>query len=61
MQRIIEVAAARADGRIPLGIMTLRQALQMPQTHDFIYRHLTEEGQPEKVISRQELETLARN
>lgn len=60
MQTIIEVAAARAGGRIPLGIMTLRQALKMPHSEEFSYRHISDPSQPEKVISRWELERLAK-
>lgn len=59
MHLIIEVAAARAGGRIPLGIMTLRQALKMPHTEELRYRHVTDDRNPQRVISRQELEKLA--
>ncbi|MDR6758200.1 hypothetical protein J2Y48_003499 [Mycoplana sp. BE70] len=59
MHQIIEVAAARAGGRIPLGIMTLRQALTMPHMEELRYRHITDDRHPERVISRQELENLA--
>lgn len=61
MHEIIEVAAARVGGRIPLGIMTLQQALKMPHTDEFRYRHITNHHHPERVMSRQELEKLARH
>jgi hypothetical protein len=59
MKMIIEVAAARAGGRIPLGLLTVRQALNLPDLAEFRYRHITHKTQP-RLISRLELEKLAK-
>lgn len=61
MAHIIEVAAFRSGGTIPLGIISLRQALRLPHAEDFRYRQVSEKDQRWKVISREELESLAKS
>ena len=58
MYQLIEVAALRIGGDVPLGIMTLRQALKMPHTEKLRYRYLSDDRHSDQVISRQELEKL---
>jgi hypothetical protein len=60
MKMIIEVAAVRAGGRIPLGLLTIKQALNLPDIAEFRYRHITHKTHPQRLISRLELEKLAK-
>lgn len=60
MERIVEVTAARAGGPVPVGIMNIRQALELPNRADFRYRHTPAGTSIAKPITRRELEELAK-
>jgi hypothetical protein len=37
---LVEVSIQRDGRRIPLGIMNIAQALELPHRHDFVFVHL---------------------
>lgn len=59
MYQVVEVSAAVAGGRIPLGLVTVKQALELPDVADFRFRHASDKDTSPKSLSRQELEIMA--
>ncbi len=57
MTHIVEITAVRSGGRIPLGLLTVRQALRMPKYEELEFRR-PEDKQP---LSREELAAIAKN
>lgn len=53
---LVEVAAKTEDGRVPLGIMNTKQALDLPEELDVEISHPDEEpGATDHFIDRKEL------
>lgn len=59
LQQLIEVSAAVVGGRVPLGLITVRQALNLPEIADFRFRRTSGEDGKTTVITRQDLQKLA--
>lgn len=57
MTHIVEVTAVRTGGRIPLGLLTVRQALKIPDFEEFEFRR----HEDKKPLTREELATLIKN
>lgn len=57
MTQIVEITAVRAGGKIPLGLLTIRQALKMPISDEFQFRR----PEDKKPLTREELAAIARN
>lgn len=58
---LVEVAARTEDGRVPLGIMTTKQALDLPEELDVEISHPDKEpGVTDVFIDRVELRRIRR-
>lgn len=57
MTRIVEVTAVRPGGRIPLGLLTARQALKMPDIEELQFRHPDDK----RPLTREELAKIVKN
>ena len=60
MPQMIEVSAVVAGGRVPLGLLTVRQALNLPHFTELRFCQATVDARQERCMSRQELEDLVR-
>ncbi len=58
---LVEVAARTEDGRVPLGIMNTKQALDLPEELDVEISHPDKEaGATDHFIDRNELRKIRR-
>ncbi|MBB3558727.1 hypothetical protein LVY75_22570 [Sinorhizobium sp. B11] len=58
---LVEVAARTEEGRVPLGIMNTKQALDLPEELDVEISHPDEEaGATDNFIDRDELRRVRR-
>ena len=57
MTEIVEITAVRTGGRIPLGILTIRQALKMPEIAELQFRHPDDK----RPLTREELAKLVKS
>ncbi len=57
MTHIVEVTAVRSGGKIPLGLLTITQALKMPINDELQFRR-PEDKSP---LTREDLAAIAKN
>ena len=57
MTQIVEVTAVRTGGRIPLGLLTARQALKMPDIEELQFRYPGDK----RPLTREELAKILKN
>ena len=57
MTQIVEVTAVRTGGRIPLGLLTARQALKMPDIEELQFRCPGDK----RPLTREELAKIVKN
>lgn len=58
-ESIVEVSVDSSSGRRALGIMSMRQALDLPELHRFTYTHPDPRKAAEGImVSREELRTF---
>lgn len=57
MTHIVEVTAVRTGGKIPLGLLTIRQALNMPESDELQFRRPDDK----KPLTREDLAAIAKN
>lgn len=60
MPQMIEVSAVVAGSRVPLGLLTVRQALNLPHFTELRFCRTAVDARQERCLSRQELEDLVR-
>ncbi|MCV3735255.1 hypothetical protein OCK02_03485 (plasmid) [Rhizobium sp. TRM96647] len=60
MPQMIEVSAVVAGSCVPLGLLTVRQALDLPHLTAFRFCQATADAGQERCLSRRELEELVR-
>lgn len=61
LRRIVEVSVKRASGRKDLGIMTVRQALELPDVPSLEYSHPELNSRSDgRFLTRDQLEAYAR-
>jgi hypothetical protein len=60
MRQVIEVSAVVAGGRVPLGLLTVKQALSLPHLSEFRFCQTQAGDRQDRCLSREELEELVK-
>lgn len=60
MRQVIEVSAMVAGGDVPLGLLTVKQALNLPHLTEFRFRQTQPDDRQDRCLSREELEDLVK-
>lgn len=60
MRQVIEVSAMVAGGRVPLGLLTVRQALNLPHLTELRFCQTHADDRQDRCLSREELEDLVK-